>query len=100
MIHRVNQQILRLYISVDDIYRMNVSQSSEELVGVQLDQDHGNLLFEFAVGLKDPENGFRDVFHDHIQVYLISLHLVKPKFTYFVSISVERMLEVDYVGMV
>jgi hypothetical protein len=52
---------------------MNVSQSSKELVGVQLDKDHGDLLFEFAVGFEDPENGLRDVFHDHIQVYLISL---------------------------
>ena len=73
MIHWVYQQILRLYISVNDIYRMNVSQSSEELVGVQLDKDHGDLLFEFAVGFKDPENGLRDVLHDHVQVYLISL---------------------------
>ena len=86
----INQQILRLNVSVANTKRMDVSQGPESLVGVQLNEDHGHLLLHFVVVLQDPEHGLRHVVHYYVQVDLIVL----------VALSVERMLQSYYVRVI
>jgi hypothetical protein len=63
VIKRVNKQVLRLNVSVDDLESMNVSKSPEELVGIELDLENGNEFLELAVLSKYPKESLRDILH-------------------------------------
>ena len=69
---------------------MNVSQSSESLVSIELNQNHWHLLLHFVVMLQDSKHSFRNVIHDDVQVDLVR----------FVSLGVESMLQSYYIWVI
>ena len=69
----VHQQVLRLDIAVTIAKRVDVGQSSERLISVQLDQERRNGLLHFIVVLEDSVDCLRYVVHYHIQIYFILL---------------------------
>eukprot|EP00356_Strombidium_inclinatum_P006644 CAMPEP_0170495270 /NCGR_PEP_ID=MMETSP0208-20121228/15111_1 /TAXON_ID=197538 /ORGANISM="Strombidium inclinatum, Strain S3" /LENGTH=132 /DNA_ID=CAMNT_0010771433 /DNA_START=616 /DNA_END=1011 /DNA_ORIENTATION=- len=87
---RVYKQVLGLYVSVADTEGVNISQGSEGLVGVELDEDDGHLLLQLVVVLQDAEHRLGHVVHHHVQVDLVRL----------VALRVEGMLQRDDVGVV
>lgn len=87
---RVHQQILWLDVSVANTEGVNVGEGPERLVCVQLDQDHWYLLLHLVVVLEDPEHGLWHVVHHDVQV----------DFIWLITLSIERMLERDHVGVI
>ena len=87
---RVHQQILWLDVSVANTESVNVSEGPERLVSVQFDQDHWYLLLHLVVVLEDSEHSLRHVVHHNVQV----------DFIWLITLSIERMLERDHVGVI
>lgn len=69
---------------------VEVSESSQKLIGVQLHEDEWNSLFHFVVMFNDSMNCFRDVVHNHIQVNFIG----------FVTLSEKSMSKSYDVGVI
>ena len=69
---------------------MYVSQASKSLISVQLDEYHGDLLLHLIVMFEDSKNSLRHVVHDNIKIYFI----------WFVSLSIESMLQSYHVRMI
>lgn len=69
----INQNILRLNVSVTNAFGVDVGYRSEQLVRVDFDQEIGHHLLHFEVLLHNPVRGVGDVVHDHIQVHFIGL---------------------------
>ena len=63
--------------------RMDVCQSSECLVGIELHQDHRDCLLHLVVMLQDSEDCFGHIVHDDVQINLVWL----------ISLGVEGMLQ-------
>ena len=84
---RVNQNVLRLDVSMTDTLRVNICNRSEQLVRVDFDKQvrdhllHLQILFHYPVGC------IRDVVHDHIQI----------NFVFLISTCVERLAHFDTV---
>lgn len=86
---RVEQQVLRLDVSVTNALRVNVGQTAEQLVHVQLDEHDGNALLALGVLSGHLVDGLGDVFQHEIEVNLVLL----------LARRVEEILELDNVAM-
>jgi len=60
----VQKQVLRLDVSVADSLRMDVCESSEELVYVQLHFEHGHCCLHLVKVARRSVDGFWHVFED------------------------------------
>jgi hypothetical protein len=69
---------------------VNISQSSESLISVQLYENHGYLLLHLIVVFKDSKDGFWHIVHDDIEINLIWL----------VSLRIESMLQSNNIGVI
>ena len=62
----VNQQVLRLDISVANTHGVDVSKGSESLVSIKLHQKIWNRLLHLVVMLEHTVYSFRDVVHNDV----------------------------------
>mmetsp|Transcript_18818 Transcript_18818/g.37965 ORF Transcript_18818/g.37965 Transcript_18818/m.37965 type:complete len:287 (+) Transcript_18818:456-1316(+) len=85
----VDQQVLRLDVTVADSHCMNVGTCATHLVGVELYEYLRHRLLHLIVVLHDTVDGVGTVLHDHVEVRL----------TWLLAGGVERMLELDHVGV-
>ena len=107
----VNENILRLDVSVTDALCMDVSDTTEQLVRVNLDKDVWDHLLHLQVLLHDSVDCIRNIVHDHIQIHLVWLvticierlphfyvvrvvkHLQNGEFSVFVPLVLEHLLD-------
>ena len=66
MRRRVDQQVLWLDVSVANTQRVNVGESSERLVRIELDKKIWNWLLHLVIVLEHAIYCFRNVVHDYI----------------------------------
>jgi hypothetical protein len=69
----IKQQVLWFYVSMTDTQRMDVSQTPEELVHVQLDETYRNCLLRFTVMTSHFVDRLRNKLQDQVQKHLIFL---------------------------
>lgn len=69
----VDQEVLRLNISVTDSDAVDVSQRAEDLVRVELDEDIRNFMLALAVVFNDLIEISRNVIHNNIQIHFVIL---------------------------
>jgi hypothetical protein len=74
---RVQEEILRLNVSMTDSNRVDVGKRSEELIHVQLDLKHGHRLFELGIVPACAVHGLRNVFLDEIEVNFVLLRIAR-----------------------
>ena len=73
-----------------DTKRVNVCQSSESLVRIEFNKNHGNWLFHLVVVLQNAEHGLGNVLHDNVQIDLVI----------FVALSVKCMFQSDHIRVI
>ena len=73
MARRVDEQVLRLYVSVHHVQPVYVVESPHELVGVELHQERVHLLLQLLEAMLDPVDIGRDVVHDNVQGTIFTL---------------------------
>ena len=86
----VDEDVLRLDISVADSLRVDVRNRAQKLVRVELDEKVGDHLFHFQVLLHHAIGRVGNKVHDNIEVDLLGL----------VAVSVERLAHLDAVRVV
>lgn len=69
----VEQEILRLNVTVANALRVNVGQRSEELVGIQLDFQDGHGRLHLVEESRRSVNGFWNKFLDKVEVNFVFL---------------------------
>ena len=77
----VHEDVLGLDVSMADALCVDVRDSAEQLVRIELDQDVWDHLLHLEVLLHDSVDSVGNIVHDHIQIHLVGL----------VAISVERL---------
>lgn len=69
----VQQEILRLDVTVTDPLRMDVGKRSEQLVDVELDLQHGHCGLQFVEIARCAVHRLWNVFEDEVEVHFIFL---------------------------
>jgi len=69
----VDQEVLRLNISVTDSDAVDVSQRAEDLVRVELDEDIRNFMLALTVVFNDLIEISGNVIHNNIQIQFVIL---------------------------
>jgi hypothetical protein len=70
---RIDQEILRLDVSVANSEGVDVSESAVALVGVKFDEQDLYWLLHFIIVLEHSVDCLRDIVHYHIEIDLIFL---------------------------
>lgn len=66
---RIEQKVLRFYVTVTDAMRMNVSQGAKELIHIKFDQKNRDHLLEYTVSKWfDWSHSLPLLFHNFLQV--------------------------------
>lgn len=85
----VDQQVLRLNVSVTNSLEMYVGQRPTHLPDLEFDQQHGYVLLVFVVLADDARHRVGYLLHDGVQLHLVRL----------VPSRLESMFELDNVWM-
>ncbi len=73
MVSRVNEKVLRLYISMSDTKGVDVGEGTAHLVSIELNEEGRDVLLLFVVVLHHSIDCLRDIVHDHVKIKLILL---------------------------